>query len=355
MPESWVRQRIAPLPRFPLVQAPTALEPVDIELPDFNGRLFVKRDDCTGFALGGNKGRKLEFSIADALRQGATAVVTASGVQSNHVRQTAAAAAKAGLACHAIVSPALEQYPREHIESGNVLLDLLFGAALHLAPTPEDVDRVTGEVMDRIAGAGGRPYLIPLGASDGVGSLGYALCAAELRDQAEAQEVDPRLIFVPTGSGGTHGGLLAGARLDGWRVPVIGVSVSDPAPVKHEKVAASIAGVCSVLGAHNPVASEEIVVHDAYAGAGYAHPTEAANAWIVRLARETGLLLDPVYTGKAFAGMADLLAGPLGRKGGDVVFLHTGGTPALFSDPRLLVSVNRDAPELKPLYGATVE
>ena len=347
-----LEHRLASVPRLPFAHLPTPLEPLLGELPGHGGRLYVKRDDCTGLAMGGNKTRKLEYSLGHARAIGATALLTASGVQSNHVRQTAAAAARAGLPFHAVVAPALAAFPRAHLESGNMLLDMLFGATLHLAADETEVDARLAEIADRLTAEGGTPYLIPLGASDGIGSLGYAACAAELLRQADALGLDLSHVFVPTGSGGTHGGLLAGLRLAGSRVAVVGISVSEPAEIKIAKVRASLEGVAEVLGMELDVPDAEIVVQDAYAGAGYAHPTAAANDWVRRVALTDGLLLDPVYTGKAFAGMADLLARDRLEGVRDVVFLHTGGTPALFADPRLLRTPEADAPEIARLYGA---
>lgn len=349
-----VRDRLALRPRFKLAALPTPLDPLLGEVPGHHGRIMIKRDDCTGLAMGGNKTRKLEWTLGHARDLGADALLTASGVQSNHVRQTAAAARRAGMAFHAVVAPALPSFPRAHVESGNMLLDMLFGAQLHLVEDETLADAALATLAGQVGAQGGRPYLIPLGASDGIGSLGYVDCALELLRQADEAGLDLTHIFLPTGSGGTHGGLLAGLRLAGSQVAVVGISVSEPAPAKVAKVRASINGVAEVLGVDLAIPDAEIVVHDAYAGAGYAHPTAEANDWVRRIALSDGLLLDQVYTGKAFAGMADLLG--RGRLDGvrDVVFLHTGGTPALFADPRLLRTPEADAPEVAELYRAVV-
>lgn len=337
-------------PRFPLAHLPTPLEPLRClqeALPDI--RLYIKRDDCTGLALGGNKTRKLEFSIGEARARGATALVTASGLQSNHIRQTAAAAARAGLAFHAVVAPALDRFPRAHIESGNLVLSGILGARFHLAPDEDSLEALAAEVVAQLQAAGERPYFIPLGASDGIGSLGYVACAGEILDQCRALGVAPEAIFTATGSCGTQAGLLAGLRLNGSPIRVIGLSVSEPAKVKRAKIWACLASLGEVLGRAIPVGEEDIVVHDDYAGDGYSHPTDAANSWVRRVARSDGVLLDPVYTGKAFSGMADLLTSKKPVARGDVVFLHTGGAPALFADPRGLWRAERDAPDIAAL------
>lgn len=350
-----VDQLLARQPRFPLATVPTPLDPLLAQLPGRHGRIFVKRDDCTGLALGGNKTRKLEYTLGHARSRGATALFTASGIQSNHVRQTAAAAARAGLPFHAVVAPALPRFPRAHLESGNMLLDMLFGAELHLVEDETLAEAEMTCIAEALSAAGGRPYIIPLGASDGIGSLGYVRCAIELLDQVQMQGLDISHLFVATGSGGTHGGLLAGLRLAGSDMAVIGISVSEPSPLKQAKVRASIEGVAETLGVDLSIGDTDIVVHDAYAGAGYSHPTEAANDWVCAIARSDGLLLDPVYTGKAFAGMADLLGSDRLGEVRDVVFLHTGGAPALFADPRLLRTPEADAPGMAALYGAVTD
>lgn len=345
-----VRARVNARPRAALCHLPTPLEALRTPLEGVAGRLFVKRDDCTGLAFGGNKSRKLEFSLGDALATGATAVITASSVQSNHLRQTAAGAARHGLDCHLVVSPALERFPRDHLDSGNVLLDQLLGARLHLAPSAADEGATIERVRRAIECDGGRPYVIPLGASDGIGCVGYVVAAWELLEQCQRGGFVPSHVFVATGSGGTHAGLLAGLRLAGVDTVVVGVSVSEPAPAKRAKVKTALADLERVLGLSLPIADEHLLVYDDYTGPGYGHPTRDANACIVRIARHEGLLLDPDYTGKAFAGMADLLARRAVGVVRDAVFLHTGGAPVIFADPRMLVSVARDAPELVPLY-----
>lgn len=334
-PETF-RSKLASFDRFRLAHLPTPLErlPIDID----GRRLFIKRDDCTGFALGGNKARKLEFTLGHARKLGATVLLTASGIQSNHVRQSAAAAAKAGMQFHGVLAPALDQFPIDHLRSGNVLIDTIYGAHLHVVASEADAEAKLQEISAVLEAAGERPFIIPLGASDGVGSLGYANCAIELLDQCRDQGVDVDEILLPTGSGGTHGGLLAGLRASGSGIAVTGVSVSDPAAIKVEKVRGSIEGVRRLFDEQLPtIDDEEIVVHDRFAGNGYAHPTADADAWVVKLARSAGILLDPVYTGKAFSGLMTL-AGEGGLQGrGDIIFLHTGGAAALFADPAAIV------------------
>lgn len=316
-------------------------------------RLFIKRDDCTGLAFGGNKSRKLEYSIGRALAERATALVTASSLQSNHVRQTAAAAARAGLPFHAVVAPALDHFPASHIDSGNLALSAILGAYLHLAADDDSLEESAAAVVRELEANGERPFLIPLGASDGTGSLGYVACALELLDQCASRDISPSAVFTATGSCGTQAGLLAGLRLSGSHIPVVGISVSEPAAVKREKVRACLDSLSETLDRSIACADEEIIVYDDYTGGGYAHPTDEADQWVRALARSDGLLLDPVYTGKAFAGMADLLRSGRIAARGDVVFLHTGGAPALFADPSRLWRPERDEPAIASLYART--
>jgi len=323
---------LSPFARFPLAHLPTPLEPLDA-IAGHGGsvRLFVKRDDCTGLGFGGNKTRKLEFTLGHALAVGATSLVTSGAWQSNHVRQTAAAAARARLDCHVVICDAAGRDSEAYRGSGNLLLHGLFGAHLHFV---EDDGDATTACIDRLAAetlaAGGTPYVVPLGASDGIGSLGYAECAREILSQCAAQAISPGAIVLATGSCGTQAGLLAGLRLLGSAVPVIGISVSEPAEVKRAKlrgIADEMLALCGATAA--TVSDADIVVLDDYTGPGYAIPTPEANDAIRTLAARAGLLIDPVYTAKAMAGLLDLL--DRGKLTGDIVFLHTGGTPALFA------------------------
>lgn len=319
-------------PRVPLAHLPTPLEPLHIPTGSpHDARLFVKRDDCTGLGFGGNKTRKLEFAVGHALAMGADTLITSGAWQSNHVRQTAAAAARFGLRCEVVISDAAGRETEAYRASGNLLLHSLFGAHLHFVADDGDatmagIDRLVGEATAR----GEKPYVVTLGVSDAIGSLGYAECARELLAQFQAQAISPSAIVLATGSGGTHAGLLAGLRLLGSAIPVIGISVSEPKEIKFGKVRTVADAMLALCGAPSSVVPDaDIVVLDDYTGPGYAIPTVEANDALRMLAASQGLLLDPVYTAKAMAGLLDLL--DRGTLGGDVVFIHTGGTPALFA------------------------
>ena len=318
-------------PRIALAHVPTPLEPLHLPVAAAGTRLFVKRDDCTGLGLGGNKTRKLEFTLGHARSIGADTLITSGAWQSNHVRQTAAAAARAGMACHAVVCDAAGRKTPAYRASGNLMLDDLFGAHLHFVADDGDATAARIEhVRSQTEAAGGTPYVVALGASDAIGSLGYADCARELLAQCAARRIVPSAIVLATGSGGTHAGLLAGLRLLGSGIKVIGISVSEPAAVKVRKVRIVGDAMLDLLGASAAVVpDEDIIVLDDYTGAGYAIPSAGANHALRLLAASDGLLLDPVYTAKAMAGLLDLI--DRGELGGDIVFLHTGGVPALFA------------------------
>ncbi len=323
-------------PRAALAHLPTPLESMERLSAEPGGpRLFVKRDDCTGLALGGNKTRKLEFLMAEALAAGADSVITAGGVQSNHVRQTAAAAAKLGLAAHLVLTRNVPQdAAREHDgydRTGNILLDRLLGAEIRILPAGGDRAAAMDALAARLRAAGGRPYVIPLGGSNATGALGYALCARELLAQAEALCGGLDTVVLASSSGGSQAGLIAGLAALGHPARVIGIEIEGD----REAVAAAVREVAAAvaerlgLGAREVVARVEVVA--GYGGPGYGLPTPEMRRAVERAARREGLLLDPVYSGKAMAGLIGLIAEGRFAPGDRVVFLHSGGTPALFA------------------------
>lgn len=314
------------LPRLRIAQLPTPVEPLARLSAALGGpALWVKRDDQTGVALGGNKVRKLEFCMAEARANGARTLVTVGGIQSNHCRQTAALAARFGLDCILVLSG--DEPP---VANGNLLLDQLFGAEIVWTMRSER-DAALKRAFDEAWAAGRRPYLIPLGASTPVGSLGYALAMEELI--AQADQVRPDWIVVASSSGGTQAGLVLGARRAGWPGTVLGISI-DHAQRELQETVARLATEASDRGGERIVfRPEEIQVNADYLGGGYAVMGEAEAEAIRLFARYEGLLLDPVYTGRAAAGLIDLIRKNMFRRGETVLFWHTGGTPALFADP----------------------
>jgi L-cysteate sulfo-lyase len=321
-------------PRVSLGHLPTPLERAPALTRALGGpQLFVKRDDCTGPALGGNKTRKLEFSMAAALDQRADLIITSGGTQSNHVRQTAAAAAKLGLECHCVVANPLRDFQPDYVRTGNLLLDRLLGAQLHVAS--DTGSAMNDELVRLVAQAtrtGRRPYLIPVGASDAVGSLGYVNCAAELLEQCAVAGIDPSHIIVATGSAGTHAGLLAGLRLQGRAIEVVGIAVSETSAIKSGKVRRVVDQLLALIGvAPSLVPDRDIVVLDQYVGGGYAIAAPGTLQALRMAAQLESLILDPVYTGKAMAGLIDLVRTAKLHGAKDIIFIHTGGSPALFA------------------------
>ncbi len=317
------RRRLAHLPT-PLEDLPRLAEALE------GPRLLVKRDDCTGLGLGGNKTRKLEFLMAEALARGADTVITTGGVQSNHVRQTAAAAARLGLACELVLTRVVPWGGPDYELSGNIQLDRLFGARIHLHDGDTDRAAAMENLAESLRRAGKMPYLIPTGGSNAVGALGYAAAAAELAAQAPQQGARISAVVHASSSGGTQAGLTAGFAALDPSVAVIGIDVdAHPAAVAAEVT--RLAGeVWTRLGLPGAFAVEKVRVEGGYAGAAYGVPTEAMRAAVERSARLEGLLLDPVYSGKAMAGLIGLVAAGAFGRDDTVVFLHTGGTPALF-------------------------
>ena len=319
-------------PRITLAQLPTPLEALERLSDELGGpRLWVKRDDCTGLATGGNKTRKLEFALAEAIEHGADTIITAGAVQSNHVRQTAAAAARLGLGCSVVLEQVFPTPGKAYRDSGNVLLDRLFGAALHECPPGADLDESMQALAAETAATGGKPWIVPVGASSATGALGYVNAALELLEQAAAMDLVIDNLVTATGSGGTQAGLLVGLRAAGSDVPVLGIGVGSPQPEQEAKVLAVAAETEKLIGKPGLVATADIVVDCSYVGAGYGHPTPAMNDALLRVARLEGLLLDPVYTGKALAGLIDRLRQGAFGDAANIVFLHTGGSPALFA------------------------
>jgi L-cysteate sulfo-lyase len=292
--------------------------------------IYVKRDDCTGLASGGNKTRKLEFSMAAALEEGADTIVTVGAVQSNHVRQTAAAACKLGLKCEVLLEHRVADPSEYYAGSGNVLLDKIFGANLREYPGGTDFDKAMAEVSDEVSANGGKPYIIPGGASNKIGALGYVNCAIELLGQIEAQGLDISHIVTATGSAGTQGGLIVGLKAMESTIPLLGIGVNIPQQDQEEKVYKLACETAEYIGKPGCVTRKDVVANCNYVGDGYGVPTESMNEAVLMLARTEGLLFDPVYSGKGLAGMIDLIrTGTLGD--GNIVFLHTGGSAALFA------------------------
>lgn len=322
-------------PRVSLAFAPTPLEPLPNLSKALDGHeIWIKRDDCTGFALGGNKVRKLEFLMADAQGLGATSIVTAGGTQSNHVRQTAAAAARLGMKCHTV----LERVRTDDLyeTNGNALLDHLFGAEPRFIDKGADMDAALAALVDQLTASGETVYTVPVGGSNALGALGYVACAFELAGQFREAGVHPSLIVHASGSAGTQAGLLVGLALAGLEIAVMGMCVSRPGAEQKKKVTALVVDICDFIGRPDLVDVIEVSCDGAYVGAGYGVETPEMADAVRTLARTEGIFLDPVYTGKAMAGLIDYASSGKLAGAGPVLFLHTGGTPALFVYPEIV-------------------
>ncbi len=318
------------IPRIRLAHLPTPLEPLQ-RLSAFLGgpAIWVKRDDQTGLALGGNKVRKLEFLLAEALANGAKTLITAGAAQSNHCRQTAAAAARRGLDCILVLSG---EPPGRY--SGNLLLDQLFGAQV-VWTSRQQRQQILQDTFDQAWEQGKRPYLIPYGGSNPTGAAGYAFALEELLAQRQLPETAmplPDWVVFASSSGGTQAGLAAGAELLGYDGKILGISIDEPKGVLQERVADLANQTIELLGGKAALSGKDILVNDGYLGGGYGVMGEAEQEAVKLFAYHEGLLLDPVYTGRAAGGLIDLVRKDFFKQGQTVLFWHTGGTPALFAD-----------------------
>jgi len=310
--------------RYPLAHLPTPIEPLPGLSRHFgSAQIIIKRDDLTGLGIGGNKTRKLEYLLADALKQGCKTLMSTGAVQSNHCRQVAAAAAKAGLECILVLSG---DEPAER--QGNLLLDYLSGAKTIFVTRPER-DAELQKAFEKAVAEGKKPYLIPYGGSSPIGALGYLEAMHELMEQG----FDPDWIIFASSSGGTHAGMALGARLYGLKARVLGIGI-DNLNINFSSTIAKLANeTARQLGLDLHMSSDEILLNEDYCQTGYGKLQPAEIEAIKLFASKDGILLDPVYTGRAAAGMVDLFSKGSFKPGEQVLFWHTGGTPALFAEP----------------------
>ncbi|EIY5079044.1 D-cysteine desulfhydrase [Klebsiella quasipneumoniae] len=320
-------QNLTRFPRLELIGAPTPLEYLP-RLSDHLGReIFIKRDDTTPLAMGGNKLRKLEFLAADALREGADTLITAGAIQSNHVRQTAAVAAKLGLHCVALLENPIGTRAENYLSNGNRLLLDLFNTQVEMCDALTDPAAQLDELATRIEAQGYRPYVIPVGGSNALGALGYVESSLEIAQQCE-DAVEISSVVVASGSAGTHAGLAVGLEQLMPQAELIGVTVSRAVADQLPKVVALQQAVANSLELQ---AKADIILWDDYFAPGYGTPNEEGMAAVKLLAQLEGILLDPVYTGKAMAGLIDGITQKRFKDEGPILFVHTGGAPALFA------------------------
>ena len=312
------------IPRLHFAHLPTPIEELPRLTKALGGpRILVKRDDQTGLAFGGNKTRKLEFLVAEAQDQGAGMLISGGAMQSNHCRQTAAAAARFGLDCILVLTGELPEKP-----SANLLLDNLFGVKVVAVPDRNDRDRILQETFDNAVADGKKPYLVPYGGSSPTGALGYAFAVEEFMKQI----VHADWILFGTSSGGTHAGLVLGQRVFGYKGRVLGISIDESEEWLQTHVSKLASDASEKLGERIEFTPAEVLANADYCGAGYGVLTEAEREAVNLFAKYEGLLLDPVYTGRAAAGMIDLIRKGFFKKDETVLFWHTGGQSALFAD-----------------------
>ena len=323
-------------PRVRFAETPTPLELMPnlsklLEGPD----LYVKRDDLTGLAFGGNKVRQLEYYFGDILEKGADTVITTGATQSNHARVTAAMASKLGLKCEVQHENRVPDMDDVYYESGNVLLLKLMGVRLHDFPVGEDehgADAALEGIADRVRSEGGKPYVIPLAPTQPpLGALGYVDMIGELLDQAREQELRIDAIVTPSGSAATHGGILVGLRSRESGIPVYGICIRRPADAQQERVLDRSRAAARLIQRLDLIHENDINVDDGYLGPGYGLPDQKLMEALQLAAAQEALIVDPVYSGKALAGLIGLVRQGVFRKDQNVVFIHTGGTPALFA------------------------
>ncbi len=319
-------------PRVHLAHLPTPLE----FLPNFTKKMggpniYMKRDDCTGLGTGGNKTRKLEFLIADALQNQADVVITQGAVQSNHARQTVAAAAKMGMKCEILLENRTASTDRDYVESGNVFLDKLFGANLSHCKKDTDMDARMEKKADAIRADGKVPYIIPGGGSNAIGALGYVNCALETLAQANDMGLHIDHLVTATGSAGTQAGLVVGLEATNSHIPLLGIGVRAARQKQEENVYNLACKTADYMGISGCVSRHKVIANCDYVGGGYGVPTDSMLEAVTMMAREEAILMDPVYSGKGLAGLIDLIRSGFFKQDENVVFLHTGGSAALFA------------------------
>ena len=292
--------------------------------------IYIKRDDLLGLAGGGNKTRKLEFLVAEALDQGADTLITCGAVQSNHCRLTLAAAVKEGLKCRLVLEERVPGSYKPESGGNNFLFQLMGVEKITVAPGGSDMMAAMQSVADEVVGEGRKAYVIPGGGSNPVGATGYAACAEEILAQLFDVGINIDRIICASGSAGTHAGLVTGFYGNNSNLPVIGINVSRPKSDQEELVYDLVQRTAEHVGINSDIAREAVVCFDEYVGPGYSLPTPEMAEAVRMLARLEGVLIDPVYTGKAMAGLIDLVRKGTFNKDENILFVHTGGSPALY-------------------------
>lgn len=323
--------KLTNFPRVHITHGPTPLEFMPRLTQALGGpNLYIKRDDCTGLGSGGNKTRKLEFLMADAVQHGADTIITQGATQSNHARQTVAIAVKMGMKCEILLEDRTGSKVDNYKKSGNVFLDHLFGARVQEVPGGTDMNAAMATLADALRAKGQKPYIIPGGGSNPIGALGYVTCALEMVNQFNTQDLRVDCVVHATGSAGTQAGLVVGLEGTRSQIPVLGIGVRAAKEAQETNVYNLAVKTAELLGVAGSIKRESVMANCDYVGGGYGVPTPGMIEAVTLVARLEGILLDPVYSGKGMAGLIDLCRKGHFKKGENVVFLHTGGAVALY-------------------------
>jgi len=334
------------LARFPRRRYTKGQTPIE-KLPRFSDALggphiSIKRDDLLGLAAGGNKTRKLEFLVADALARGADTLITCGAIQSNHCRLTTAAAAKEGLKCRLVLEERVPGTYDSKAGGNNFLFNLLGVEDIRVVPGGSDVMKEMQEVSDEVSAEGGKAYIIPIGGSNPIGATGYVACAQEILAQTFEQGLDLDAVISASGSAGTQAGLVTGFYGCNMNIPVMGINVSRKKEEQEEIVHALAEETAARVGVHSGIPREAVTCFGDYVGPGYSLPTPEMAEAVKLLAKTEAILLDPVYTGKAMAGLIDLVRKGHFKKESNILFVHTGGSPALYVYDEYILSTQAE-------------
>ena len=315
--------------RIKLGHFPTPIEYLEKLTHYLNGpKIYIKRDDCTGLATGGNKTRKLEFLLSDAVKNQANLIVTVGAVQSNHARQTAAACAMLNLKCLIILEQRLDNAPEIYMTSGNIFLNKLFGADIVFCPKDCSLEDFAKKLIKKKEDEGNRTYYIPVGGSNHIGELGYIECMREITEYDKNNTFTH--IILASGSGGTHSGTIVGKKYYNHKSKILGISVKDKKKDQEQKVFQLVKDACSYIQCDHP-SKDEVKVFDNYVGDGYGVPTKGMKEALKLMAIKEAILLDPVYSGKAFDGLLDLVSKKYFKNTDKLLFIHTGGSVSLYA------------------------
>lgn len=336
------------LAKFPRKRYTVGTTPIE-KLENFSKALggptiYIKRDDLLGLTSGGNKTRKLEFLMADAIAKGADTILTCGAVQSNHCRLTLAAAVKEGLKCQLILEERVKGSYNPEASGNNFLFNLLGVEKTYVVPGGSNMLEELEKLAEKLRAEGRKPYVIPGGGSNPLGALGYVACAEEIMAQLFDQGIKIDHMVVPSGSAGTHAGIVAGMTGVNANIPITGISVNRPEPVQKAAVWNLAKGTAKLAGVNNEITEDLVQVRDEFVGPGYSLPTGTMVEAVQLLARTEGILLDPVYTGKAMAGLVGMIREGKFKKEDNVLFLHTGGSPALYAYTNVML---KDKDEVK--------